>query len=370
MKKSLFKILALALAITVLTGCFALGAGAAEAKLASGSVNIHTGVRISVDGKEFVPVDSDGAPVEVFLYNGTTYLPVRGISNLFGLGIEWDNETKSVYLGSRDGKELAKYSGTASAEASPFTFASKTITVHTGVSIYYNDEYFHPTDSEGFSVEVFLYNGTTYLPVRAISQLMNAGIDWDQTTKTVLLSMADKEPEVPAEPETPQADIDSVVKAAEAAAKKYTDSEGLVMPYYRYYIKVNAVLEVGLEEVKTLYMAAPGNPTLEYMLSAYVMGYEGYEKEFGTYIAKAKELYDFAKTLTARIKSYAADGYSADELEKLATNTSYLNDNLKYFQEYLNQGAPERMLVYFRDNASAFGSTDVVARIGEIEVEY
>ena len=30
--------------------------------------------------------------------------------------------------------------------ASPFAITSKTITVYTGVSIYYNDEYFQPTD--------------------------------------------------------------------------------------------------------------------------------------------------------------------------------------------------------------------------------
>ena len=366
MKKSIMKVLSLVLAITLLSACLTAGA---ELKLNSGSINIHSGIRIDVDGKEFVPVDSDGIPVEVFLYDGTTYLPVRAISNLFGLGIEWDNETKSVYLGSRKGVELPKYTAAADFAASPFKVENKTVTVHTGISIYYNDEYFQPTDSEGFSVETFLYNGTTYLPVRAISTLMNAAIDWDQATKTVLLSMTAETPEVPAEPGVSQADIDSIVGAAEAAAKKYTDSEGLMMPYYRYYLKIQAALEIGLVEVKELYLSSL-DPMSEYILSAYVMGYEGYEKEFGTYINKSKELYDFAKTLANRIKSYAADGYSSDELDKLATNTAYLNDNVKYFQEYLSQGAPERMLAYFRDNASAFSSTDVLARIGEIEVEY
>ena len=76
-------------------------------------------------------------------------------------------EASALLLGStRDGKELAPYSAVEAPVASPFAITSKTIPVYTGVSIYYNDEYFQPTDSEGFSVEVFLYNGTTYLPVR------------------------------------------------------------------------------------------------------------------------------------------------------------------------------------------------------------
>lgn len=352
MKKSLIRIIAAVLAVTIFSACLGITAGA-ELKLESKSVNIHTGVKISVDGREFVPVDSDGVPVEVFLYNGTTYLPVRGISNLFGLGIEWDNETKSVYLGTRGGTELPKYGGTADVSVSPFAFESKTITVHTGASIYFNDVYFTPTGSEGEVVEVFLYNGTTYLPVRAISNLMNADIDWDQANKTVLLSVDDGSAEV--------------IAAAKAAAKVYMDADALVLPYYRYYLNVCTVLEAGLGDIKALYLADPTNIELEYMLSAYIMAYDAFEKEFGTYINKSMELYEFAKTLNSRVESYAADGYSAEELDKLATNTSYLNDNAKYFSEYLNLGAPDYMLEFVADNAAAFGD-GVVAQIGMISV--
>ena len=358
MKKTLCRILSLVLAITVLSACLCAGA---ELKLDSGSINIHSGIRINVDGKEFVPVDSEGVPVEVFLYNGTTYLPVRGISNLFGLGIDWDNETKSVYLGTRDGKELAPYSAVEAPVASPFAITSKTITVYTGVSIYYNDEYFHPTDSEGFSVEVFLYNGTTYLPVRAISTLMDAEIDWDQESKTVLLTM-----EEPAPVETEE---ELIVKAAKEVAKEYLDTENIVIPYYRYYLKICTVLEEGLEEVKALYLTDPFDPMLEYMLNTYVMGYDGFEKEFGTYINNCVDWYELAKTLTKRIDSYAEDGYSEEELEKIEANTAYLNENLRYFKEYISLSTPEAILAYFYNNAALFGETNVVEQIGEIEFE-
>ncbi len=357
MKKSFIRILSVVLVVTIFSACLTAGA---ELKLNAGSISVNTGIKISVDGKEFVPVDSEGVPVEVFLYSGTTYLPIRAISNLFGLGIEWDNDTKSVYLGSRNGKELPVLGSAADVATSPFAVESKTISVHTGVSIYFNDEYFQPTDSEGFSVEVFLYNGTTYLPVRAISKLMNAEIDWDQASKTVLLSTAEKEPEL---------DVEGIVKTAETAVKKYTDMEGLVMPYYRYYLKICTVLDGGLEEVKAMYLSDPNEITL-YMLNSYVIGYEAFEKEFGTYMSKSVEFYDFAKTLAARIKNYAEGGYTAEELDKLATNASYLNDNLKYFSEYLNQGAPELMLKFFKDNAATFGDTNVVVAIGEIEFKY
>ena len=71
MKKSLIRVLSVVLAITILSACLTAGA---ELKLNAGSIDVHSGIKISVDGKEFVPGDSEGAPVEVFLYNGTTFI--------------------------------------------------------------------------------------------------------------------------------------------------------------------------------------------------------------------------------------------------------------------------------------------------------
>lgn len=42
--------------------------------------------------------DANGKIVEPFVYNGTTYMPVRGTANLAGMEVTWDGETKSVYL--------------------------------------------------------------------------------------------------------------------------------------------------------------------------------------------------------------------------------------------------------------------------------
>ena len=40
----------------------------------------------------------------------------------------------------------------------------------------------------GTQVHPILYNGTTYLPVRAIGVLMNKNVNWDQSSLTVTLS--------------------------------------------------------------------------------------------------------------------------------------------------------------------------------------
>lgn len=62
------------------------------------------GIRIVVEGKEFIGTDANGAVVELMIYNGTTYLPVRAVANAFGKAVYWDGEESTVYLGNMDGK--------------------------------------------------------------------------------------------------------------------------------------------------------------------------------------------------------------------------------------------------------------------------
>lgn len=356
MKKSLIRVLSVVLAITILSACLTAGA---ELKLNAGSIDVHSGIKISVDGKEFVPGDSEGAPVEVFLYNGTTYLPIRGISNLFGVGIEWDNETKSVYLGTREGADLPLLGGTADVATSPFAVESKTINVHTGVSIYYNDEYFQPTDSEGFSVEVFLYNGTTYLPVRAISTLMNAEIDWDQANKTVLLSVA-------AEEETPAVDYKAIIKAAEDASEIYTDMGEILIPYYQYFLKVDAVLMECASAVKDMYLAGEMDELEFYMFST---AHNGFDKQFRTQMEKAMDFYEFGKTLSKRIVEFGKDDeYTPEELETLETNTGYLLDNQTYYGEFIMACTPDEIMTYVADAFGSMVSLDVVGLVSAVDM--
>lgn len=62
------------------------------------------GIRIVVDGEEITPKDANGNVVEVLSYNGTTYLPIRAITNAITKGtknIEWDQQTSTVFIGEK-----------------------------------------------------------------------------------------------------------------------------------------------------------------------------------------------------------------------------------------------------------------------------
>ena len=62
----------------------------------------YNNIKLYIDGAEIVPKDANGNIAEPFTMNGTTYLPVRAISDAFGQDVEWDGETFSIYIGKKD----------------------------------------------------------------------------------------------------------------------------------------------------------------------------------------------------------------------------------------------------------------------------
>ena len=61
----------------------------------------------------------------------------------------------------------------------------KTITVTSGVNVEFNNEAIDMTDANGKAVEAFIYNGTTYVPIRAVSNAFCADIGYDRNTQTI-----------------------------------------------------------------------------------------------------------------------------------------------------------------------------------------
>lgn len=59
---------------------------------------VYNDIKITLNGSAVTPKDANGSVVEPFTIDGTTYLPVRAISNALGLGVEWDATTKTVKL--------------------------------------------------------------------------------------------------------------------------------------------------------------------------------------------------------------------------------------------------------------------------------
>lgn len=87
----------------ILVGLLCAG-GAVYAKTGTQTIDVlYDNIKIFLDGEEIEPKDADGQTVEPFVYNGTTYLPVRAVGNAIGKEVSWDGVEKIVYLGAKPG---------------------------------------------------------------------------------------------------------------------------------------------------------------------------------------------------------------------------------------------------------------------------
>ena len=76
---------------TILTPAFA-------SSLTKSAQLVYNNIKISLNGTTITPKDASGNVVEPFIINGTTYLPVRAISNALGLNVNWNSSTNTVEI--------------------------------------------------------------------------------------------------------------------------------------------------------------------------------------------------------------------------------------------------------------------------------
>jgi hypothetical protein len=71
---------------------------------ATNTINIsvtYRDIKLYVDGELITPKDANNNVVEPFIYNGTTYLPIRAIGEALGKDVEWEGSTNSVFIGAK-----------------------------------------------------------------------------------------------------------------------------------------------------------------------------------------------------------------------------------------------------------------------------
>ena len=83
------------------------------------SIQVEDGIGITLNGARFTPRDADGKQVSAFLYNGTTYVPVRAISEAMGMDVSFNSATRTVVLTTAD--RTASQQGASSASGNYIT---------------------------------------------------------------------------------------------------------------------------------------------------------------------------------------------------------------------------------------------------------
>ena len=139
------------------------------------NVILNKNIKIKYNEQYYSFSDANGKVVYPISYNGTTYLPIRAISSLFGTEIAWDGNENTVYLGK--GELDSKCSSVVNSFDS-MKNETVNVFVNSKIKIVYKNERQLFKDANKNLVYPLSYQGTTYLPVRAISNLFNAEITW------------------------------------------------------------------------------------------------------------------------------------------------------------------------------------------------
>lgn len=172
MKKQIF---AMMLSAAVLCGTAAAG-WTAEADL-------RPDIDVVIDGAERTFYNASGAEVHPISYQDTTYLPVRAIGELMGKNVNWDAATQTISIGGT--RVTGTTSGTADRNA---RVQDISLTVRPEYTVVIDGVTRTFYDAKGREVQPVEYQGSVYLPVRAIGELMGKTVDWDENTQTVKLS--------------------------------------------------------------------------------------------------------------------------------------------------------------------------------------
>lgn len=273
-------------------------------------VYIKPDVTVEVNGVKQCFRDLQGKTVYPMIYNGCTYLPVRASSALMKEPIEWDKASKTVFIGktiSNPNKSTAIISTEAALAVSDLAIPTapkptmESAYLKPDILVMYDFEIQTFQDVNGDTVYPIIYNGSTYLPIRAISKIMNAPIEWDGRSKTILIDDNKDVYAVIAEEEQEEEEE----KSATPAAVSNTEAE----------------LKDLFERVEVMYYEATGKA------SAIAGSASLEDKEL--IAASITDNYQKAQGMTLEIKNLDSSGLTEEEkaaLEKLvayAESTEY-----------------------------------------------
>lgn len=178
-RKRLYLGLVVMVAALVMCAGVALGANSRDI-----TVRLDGECKVLVDGSQRTFFNgATGEEVFPLVYDGVTYLPLRAIGELMGKNVDWNESTLTVTLsGSRIS---APVSGTRASDRRVRRVSGQ---LRPDFKIVVDGSARSFADANGRTVYPVLCNGSVYLPLRAIGELMGKTVGWDGSSKTVTLS--------------------------------------------------------------------------------------------------------------------------------------------------------------------------------------
>lgn len=146
------------------------------------NAQLRPDLKIVIDGNQCSFKNSEGKVIYPILYKGTTYLPLRAIGEIMGKNVNWDELSKTVTLSGEKTPSL-----NAAFDTSSLKNENINIQIRKDFKIVIDENTCSFKDVNGDAVYPVLYQGSTYLPIRAIGEIMGKAVNWDNNSRTVTL---------------------------------------------------------------------------------------------------------------------------------------------------------------------------------------
>ena len=127
-------------------------------------------ISVYVDNELTTLRDPNGKAIAPFIQNGSTFVPVRSISQLLGCEVIWDGQNRNVYIYKENKPDGSTYRNESD-----------------DIKIFVDGEEIELKDATGAEIKVIAVNGSTYVPLRAVSTSLGAIIRWNGREKAVCL---------------------------------------------------------------------------------------------------------------------------------------------------------------------------------------
>lgn len=126
-------------------------------------------IKIYINGNEFIPLDAGGNLAAPFIEDGTTYVAGRALFEAYGLPVEYDADSNTAIFG--DMPEVLP--------DTPLENGQIRVILNQQETVFY--------DVNGTEVAPILKEGTTYFPLRGVSENLGLAVNWDSQQHAVLI---------------------------------------------------------------------------------------------------------------------------------------------------------------------------------------
>ena len=173
---------------TMLAGvmCVSSVVSVSAAEIEEREAELRPDISIIIDDERTYFRNASGDYIYPILFDDSTYLPLRSIGEIMGKNVNWDEKTKTITIsGDRD-----EYKNTT--KPSRESREDIDVQIRKDFKIVIDNKEQRFKDANGDRVYPLLYEGSTYLPLRAIGEIMDNDVIWDGDEKTVTLKDDDR----------------------------------------------------------------------------------------------------------------------------------------------------------------------------------